>query len=221
MISLVYFGLALVIAVIDTLFKQAPFYTATNIALRVVIILPLILVIVRGRSKYADLLRTTLWITIVADSLLPVVFPAGMIAFLIVHILNSYNFYRCVDFTRARLASIIVPALVTYGVALALYIFALLPELDEVFKILVGVYLVPIALAWSLSITNYLQNRARWARAATIGMLLFFLTDFQVAVEFLTEMDIPNYGVINAATYYAGLYLMSRATRYIQVREAG
>ncbi len=215
MFSLVYFGLTLIIAVFDTLYKQAPYYTMTNVALRVVILLPLILVIVKGRSRYADLLRRTLWVTIIADSLLPVVFPAGMVAFLIVHLLNSGNFYRHVEFARARLPSIIVPALIAYGVALALYVFALLPELDEVFTVLVGVYLIPIALAWSLSITNYLQRRTRWARMASLGMLLFFLTDFQVAVEFLTTTSIPYYGVVNAVTYYTGLFLMSRATRYI------
>ncbi len=221
MSSLVYFGLTLIIAVVDTLFKQEPWYTVTNIALRIVIILPLIFAVIKGRSQYADLLRRTLWVVIIADSLLPVVFPAGMIAFLIVHILNSYNFYQHVELARARLASVIVPAVIAFGVALALYVFTLLPALDELFSVLVGVYLVPIALAWSLSITSYVQSRTRWARAASLGMLLFFLTDYQVAVEFLTKTSISYYGLINAVTYYAGLFLMSHATRYISEREAG
>ncbi|MEL6343023.1 MAG: lysoplasmalogenase family protein [Myxococcota bacterium] len=211
MINLIYFGLMVIIAIFDSLFKGESFYTIVNIALRVCIILPLIFCIVKGTSEYAKTLRKTLWVVIVADVLLPVYFPLGMVAFLVVHVLNIYNFSQYIEVNRGFEMSVIVPGIVALSVSLSLYLFVLFPSMDAVFRVLVGVYLFPITLAWSFSITNYVQNRTRWALITSTGMFLFFFTDFQVAVEFLTSVEIPYYGVVNACTYYLGLFLMSQS----------
>lgn len=215
MINVVYFGLTLIIAIFDSFFKQAPYYTIVNVTLRICILLPLIFVIIKGQSKYANVLRKTLWLVVLADILLPVYFPAGMIVFLFVHLFNSYNFYQYIELSRKKILSIIIPGIITFGIALSLYFFVLFPSLEEMFQILVGVYLVPIALAWSFSITNSVQNQTRWTQLTSIGMFLFFFTDFQVAAEFLTSIKIPLYGTVNAFTYYSGLYLMSYPTKQI------
>jgi len=176
----IYFGLMVIIAIFDSFFKGASYYTIINIALRICILLPLILVIVNGSSRYATVWRKTLWVVLLADGLLPLYFPLGMIAFLIVHILNSYNFYQSIEVSSAQWISVVLPGLVTFVVALSLYFFVLFPSLDDVFRILVGVYLLPITLALSFSITNCVQNQTRWALLTSIGLFLFFFTDFQV-----------------------------------------
>ncbi|MCA9636985.1 MAG: hypothetical protein KC420_13245 [Myxococcales bacterium] len=208
---LLYLGVALLIAGVDSFFKGAPSYTPINIALRVLVLLPLLFAIARGTSTYARLLRRTLWGVMVADVLLPLYFPAGMAAFLVVHLLNAHNFYRHVELRRDRVGSVVVPALFAFALAIFLYVRFLYPAMDPLFRVLVGVYLVPIALALSLSITSWAQRRTRWSLLASAGMFLFFCTDFQVAVEFLTDMRIPYYGLVNAVIYYGGLFLMSEA----------
>ena len=105
-----------------------------------------------------------------------------------------------------------VVVLFAFALAIFLYVRFLYPAMDPLFRVLVGVYLVPIALALSLSITSWAQRRTRWSLLASAGMFLFFCTDFQVAVEFLTDMRIPYYGLVNAVIYYGGLFLMSEAT---------
>lgn len=213
--QVLYFGLALAIGINDTYFKNAPHYTATDILLRVLILLPLIFVIVQGKSKYANVLRKTLCLVMLADVLLPLAFPAGMVVFLIVHIFNSYNFSQYIEFSKEKLLSILIPLLVTYGVALSLYFFFLFPKEGKLYEILTGVYLIPVTLAWSFSITNRVQNKTTWALLTSIGMFLFFLTDFQVAAEFLASANIPLYGFVNAFTYYIGLYLLSAPTKAV------
>ena len=209
---LLYLGVTLLIAGVDSFVKGAPSYTPINIALRVLVLLPLLFAIARGTSTYARLLRRTLWGVMVADVLLPLHFPAGMGAFLVVHLLNVHNFYRHVEVQRGRVGSLVVPALFAFPLAIYLYVRFLYPAMDPVFRVLVGVYLVPIALALSLSITSWAQRRARWSLLAAVGMFLFFWTDFQVAVEFLTEIRMPHYGLVNALIYYGGLLLLSEAT---------
>ncbi|MEZ4381382.1 MAG: lysoplasmalogenase family protein [Nannocystaceae bacterium] len=208
---LLYVGVVVVIAWVDSFLKGEPSYTPINVALRVVVLLPLLLSIARGASTYARLLRRALWCVMIADVLLPLLFPAGMAAFLVVHVLNADNFYRHVELRRGRVASVVVPAVLAFALAVFLYVRFLYPAMDPLFRVLVGVYLVPIALALALSITSWAQRRERWTLLASLGMLLFFCTDFQVAVEFLTDMHIPYYGVVNALVYYGGLLLLSEA----------
>lgn len=209
---LLYLCVILLIAGVDSFFKGSPAYTPVNVALRVLVLLPLLLAIARGTSTYARLLRRTLWVVMAADVLLPLFFPAGMAAFLVVHLLNAHNFYRHVELRRGRIGSVVVPALFAFGLAVFLYLRFLYPAMDPLFRALVGVYLVPIALALALSITSWAQRRTRRSLLASAGMLLFFSTDFQVAVEFLTDTRIPYYGLSNALIYYGGLLLMSEAT---------
>jgi hypothetical protein len=135
-----------------------------------------------------------------------------MAAFLVVHLLNAYNFSRHVELRRERIASVVVPALLAFGLAIFLYVRFLYPAMDPLFRVLVGAYLVPIALALALSITSWAQRRTRRSLLASAGMFLFFCTDFQVAVEFLTDTSIPYYGLSNALIYYGGLLLLSEAT---------
>lgn len=211
-----YLGLTLIIAAVDSYLREESFYTGVNIALRVAVLLPLLFAITQGKSRYAVLLRKTLWIVMLADTLLPVYFPAGMAAFLGVHALNVRNFAQFVNIRQDTLRSVVAPGIVAFGTAIALYLLVLYPSLDDTFKILVGLYIAPIASAWSLSITSHIQTKTRWTRTACIGMSLFFLTDFQVATQFLTDINIPHYGLVNAITYYTGLFLMSQATTHIQ-----
>lgn len=212
MITIVYFGLTLIIALVDSFFKSSSFYLVTNVILRICILFPLILVIVRGQSRYANVLRKTLWCVMLADALLPIYFPAGMAVFLVVQLLNCYNFYQHIEVSQEKLSSLLFPGIVAFATALSLYFFVLLPSLEPLFKILVGVFLFPLSLAWSLSLTNYIQHKTKWALLTSIGMSLFFFTDFQVAFELLTKYHIPLYGFLNAFTYYIGLYLMSQPT---------
>lgn len=213
---LLYVGVTLLIAVVDSFYKDAPGYTLTNIALRVVVLLPLLSSITEGASQYARVLRRTLWLVMVADVLLPLYFPAGMVAFLVVHVLNVRNFWRYAEIRRGRTVSVVVPGVAAYGASVFLYCRFLYPSMDDVFRVMVGLYLVPIASALSLSVTVCVQKRARWSVLAGMGMFLFFCTDFQVAAEFLTDISIPCYGLVNALTYYGGLLLLSLATRLIR-----
>lgn len=213
MLTVVYAVIVLVIALVDSALKGSAIYLPLNLALRVLVLLPLIFSIVQGKSTYARWMRATLWMVMVADILLPIFFPAGMMAFLIVHLLNAYNFLQHIEVRSARVGSLALPAVFAFGTALFLYKVFLFPTMDTFFRVLVAVYLVPIALALSLATTCAVQRRSRWAITAAAGMLLFFCTDFQVAVEFLTPASIPAYGVINALTYYAALFLMSVPTQ--------
>ena len=215
-VDFIYFGLMLIIGINDTFFKNAPHYTITNILLRISILLPLIFLIVQKNSKYAKVLYITLWIVLLADTLLPVIFPLGMGIFLIAHLFNTYNFSQYIDFCKEKLLSILLPALLAYGVALGLYFYFLFPHESVFFKILTAVYLLVITLAWSFSMTNYVQHKLRWAFMASLGMFLFFYTDFQVAYQYLAHGNIRNFGFVNAFTYYIGLFLMSKATWYVQ-----
>lgn len=213
MFTVVYAVIVLVIAVVDSVLKGTAIYLPLNLALRVLVLLPLIFGIVQGTSTYARWMRPTLWTVMVADILLPLFFPAGMVAFLVVHLLNAYNFLQHIELRRERVGSLAVPAVVAFGAALFLYKVFLFPTMDAFFRVLVAIYLAPIALALSLATTCAVQLRSRWAITAAAGMFLFFCTDFQVAVEFLTPVSIPAYGVINALTYYAALLLMSVPTQ--------
>jgi hypothetical protein len=215
-VSVIYFGLALIIAINDTFFISAPHYTVIDVILRISILLPLLFAIVQKNSKYAKVLYITLWIVLLADATLPIFFPLGMGIFLIAHLFNIYNFSQYIEFCKEKLLSILLPALLAYGVAFGLYFYFLFPNESLLFQIFTAVYLLVITLAWSFSMTDYVQNRIRWALMASLGMFLFFCTDFQVAYEFLAQGDIPNFGFINAFTYYIGLFLMSKATWYIQ-----
>ena len=211
MSTLVYVVLTLLIAVVDSAYKDAPIYTLTNVVLRVAVLLPLLFSVLGGASRYAHALRRTLWWVMVADVLLPLFFPAGMLVFLFVHVLNARNFAQHV--TLKPSPSVILPGLLVSALGLWLYAVFLFPTMEDIFRALVGLYLIPIALAWSLSITSALQRPARWSVMATSGMALFFFTDFQVAMELLTTNKIPYYGVVNALSYYSGLYLLSLASR--------
>ncbi|MBK03145.1 MAG: hypothetical protein CL920_33170 [Deltaproteobacteria bacterium] len=215
-VDIVYFGLALIIAINDTFFKQAPHYTIADIILRISILLPLIFFVVQGKSKYAKVLYITLWIVLLADTLLPVSLPLGMGVFLVAHLFNSYNFSQYIDFCKEKLLSILLPALFAYGVALGLYFYFLFSHENLLFKIFTAIYLVVITLAWSFSMTNYVQSKAKWALMASIGMFLFFCTDFQVAYTSIAEQKIPFEGFVNAFTYYTGLFLMSKATQFVE-----
>ncbi len=215
-VDFVYFGLALIIAINDTFFIGAPHYTIIDVILRISILLPLIFVVVQRNSKYAKVLYITLWIILLADTMLPIVFPVGMGIFLVAHLFNSYNFSQYIDFCKEKLFSILLPAIFAYGVAFGLYFYFLFPHENTLFKIFTAIYLLVITLAWSFSMTDYVQNKARWSFMASLGMFLFFCTDFQVAYEFLAQGHIRNFGFVNAFTYYAGLFLMSKATWYVQ-----
>ena len=197
---LLYIGTTLLIAAVDSLYREAPAYTAVNILLRILVLLPLLLAIVQGTSRYARTLRRTLWLVMAADILLPLYFPAGMLVFLLVHVLNTANFAQYTALRRDRLASIVLPGILAYSVSILLYAFLLYPAMDDLFRILVGLYLVPIALAWALSITCWVQHRSRWSGLAAAGMLLFFFTDLPVAAAFLADVQIPAYGLVNALT---------------------
>jgi hypothetical protein len=214
--SLIYMGITLLIAAVDSFYRESAGYTVINIVLRVIVLLPLLSVIIRGTSGYARMLRRTLWLVMVADILLPLSFPAGMIAFLFVHIFNALNFYHHIEFRRGRIWSIVAPGAMAYGVSLLLYGYFLYTSMDDVYRVLVGLYLVPIALAWSLSITCGVQNRSRWSLVAAAGMSLFFCTDFQVAARFLANIQIPSYGLVNALSYYGGLLLLSVSSQMIE-----
>jgi YhhN family len=213
MSALLYAVFTLLIATVDSVFRDAPAYTVTNIVLRIAVLLPLLFSIVGGASRYTRALRRTLWWVMVADVLLPLYFPAGMIVFLFVHVLNAHNFYQHVELKRERWRSVALPGLLVGALGVWLYLVFLFPTMENIFRVLVGLYLIPIALAWSLSITSALQSRAPWAVMATAGMSLFCFTDFQVAMEFLTDTKFPYYGVVNALTYYSGLLCLSLASR--------
>lgn len=215
-VEFIYFGLALIIAINDTFFRNAPHYTLVDVILRISILLPLIFIVVKRNSNYARVLYITLWIVLVADTLLPITFPLGMAVFLIAHMFNCYNFSQYIRFCKEKLPSILLPALFAYAVAFGLYFYFLFPNENLLFKIFTAIYLVVITLAWSFSMTNYVQNKTRWALIASLGMFLFFCTDFQVAYEFLANGNIRRFGFVNAFTYYTGLFLMSKATWYVQ-----
>ncbi len=219
--TVLYVALTLVIAAFDSFFKDWGGYTAVNILLRVLVLLPLIFAVVKSIYRYARVLRRTLWVVMAADIRLPLFFPAGMGAFLVVHLLNAYNFSQSVDLRRDTLRSVVLPAVFALAVSLGLYGWFLYPSMDNLFRVLVGVYLVPIALAWGLSLSAWVQTRSRWSVLAGLGMFLFYCTDFQVAAEFLTDIAIPAYGVVNALSYYGGLLLLGLAARSLGASDLG
>jgi hypothetical protein len=214
--TLLYLATTLAIALVDSFLKESSAYTVVNVTLRVAILLPLLFSVAETSSRYGRRLRWTLWTILVADVLLPLYFPAGMGVFLIVHLLNAANFHQYVALRRDTLHTVVLPGVLTLALSLALYRFVLFPTMDGFFRVLVGIYLLPIALATSLAISSFLQGRAPWAGVAAAGMSLFYATDVQVAAEFLTDLRIPLYGLVNALTYYGGLYLMARATHGIR-----
>ncbi|MFO0003253.1 MAG: lysoplasmalogenase family protein, partial [bacterium] len=162
-------ALTLVIALVDSTLKGTPAYTPLNIALRLLILLPLAFGVTVGASPYAGRLRRTFGLVAVADALLPVVFPAGMAAFLVVHLLNAHNFWQEVELRRGRWASVLLPAAGALGLALFLYVRFLFPTMDAFFRVVVAVYLVPIAAARGLAVTGWVLSRARGAARAAAG----------------------------------------------------
>ena len=201
MLELVYVLITAVVGLFDHFAREASFYTVVNVCLRVLVLLPLLFGVARGTSRYARLFRTTLWLVLLADVLLPLVFEAGMLTFLVVHLLNVVNFAKEVERRHSWLPGLVGPLLGTFALAVILYGTFLYPAMDGFFRVIVGVYLVPITLAWSLSITAWIQHRTAWSLQVAAGMSLFFLTDFQVAAQLLAHLDIPLYGLVNAVTY--------------------
>ena len=70
MSALLYAVFTALIATVDSVYRDAPAYTVTNIALRIAVLLPLLFSIVGGASRYTRALRRTLWWVMVADVLL-------------------------------------------------------------------------------------------------------------------------------------------------------
>jgi uncharacterized membrane protein YhhN len=157
-------------------------------------------------SRYKVVIIAGLLFSLIGDILLmlPVdLFIAGLISFLIAHLIYTYAF-RSGRPLRFKYLAMLLFAI--YGV---LIYAILLPGLDGM-AIPVAAYIVVIlTMAWQ-AWDQWDQLRARWTLLAFIGAVLFVISDSVLALNKFGE---PFYAAraLTLSTYYAAQWLIANS----------
>ncbi len=182
------------------------------IIFRHLLIAPLLGIIILGLLYRKNLFNTLMLISfiiiLIADTVLPINFIAGLGIFLICHIINGINFTKTLS--KWDLRYLIVGFLIYAGVIL-IYILLFNPHLGSLMRVITIVYMLVISYATFRAVL-FIGNFPLWgALSVGLGATLFLICDIEVA--YWAFVDNPRWlGVLNDFTYYSGLWLLAMST---------
>jgi hypothetical protein len=186
------------------------------LAMRFALMLPLIAIIVvsDNNRRYRMLMLVSFLFVLFADIILPFGFIFGMLAFMLVHLVNALNFvllYRRFGEKEIFAGLIIVPLLL-----LGYYFFIYIMMPSSFTKPITLVYAIVISFSVyrAFCLLYSLELVKIGAFAAFLGAMLFYICDIQVGYNILVEQYSWFY-ISNAVIYYGALFLLAVSTNYV------
>ncbi len=131
-----------------------------------------------GEPKARDLLFAALFASLIGDALLlrDDLFVAGLVAFLVAHLIYVRLFLRDARFLASKVGAALVAA---YALAMLAYLW---PHLDAGLKLPVVAYLAVISTMAAQALGRYSQSRDRAAGLVALGALFFVASDSLLAL---------------------------------------